>query len=150
MAIDAIDLTRKLVNIESITYHEGAAGAFLAEFLERERYAVERMPVSQPDLAITPGGSDSERFNVYAGTVGETPDIVFSTHMDTVPPFISCTEDDEFLYGRGACDAKGIIAAQVAAAERLRDAGIKIGLLFVVGEERDSAGANEANKHPRG
>lgn len=150
MAIDAIDLTRKLVNIESISYHEGNAGAFLAEFLAAQRFAVERMPVSQPDPALTPGGSQSERFNVYAGTAGRTPDIVLSTHMDTVPPFFPCTEDDEFLYGRGTCDAKGIIAAQVAAAERLRDSGINVGLLFVVGEERDSAGAHEANKHPRG
>jgi acetylornithine deacetylase len=67
-----------------------------------------------------------------------------------VPPFFGCTEDDEFLYGRGACDAKGILAAQVAAAARLRDAGVKTGLLFVVGEERDSAGAKVANEHPRG
>jgi acetylornithine deacetylase len=70
--------------------------------------------------------------------------------MDTVPPFFGCSEDDEFLYGRGTCDAKGIIAAQVAAASRLRDAGVKVGLLFVVGEERDSAGAKVANLHPRG
>jgi len=150
MAIDAVDLTRKLVNIESISYHEGAVGAFLAEFLEGERYTVERMPVKQPDLTLTPGAGEGVRFNVYAGSAGEVPDVVLSTHMDTVPPFIPCTEDDEFLYGRGTCDAKGIIAAQVAAAERLRDSGVKVGLLFVVGEERDSAGANEANKHPRG
>ncbi len=70
--------------------------------------------------------------------------------MDTVPPFFGCTEDDEFLYGRGTCDAKGIIAAQVAAADRLRDAGVKVGLLFVVGEERDSAGAKTANLSPKG
>jgi len=70
--------------------------------------------------------------------------------MDTVPPFFGCTEDDEFLYGRGTCDAKGIIAAQVAAAEKLLAAGVKVGLLFVVGEERDSAGAKVANRHPRG
>jgi len=150
MPIDAIDLTRKLVNIESISYHEGAVGAFLAEFLENEGYAVERMPVQQPNLAVTPGAGQGERFNVYAGAAGETPDVVLSTHMDTVPPFIACTEDDEYLYGRGTCDAKGIIAAQGAAAERVRDAGVKVGLLFVVGEERDSAGAKEANKHPRG
>jgi acetylornithine deacetylase len=70
--------------------------------------------------------------------------------MDTVPPFFGCTEDDEFLYGRGSCDAKGIIAAQVAAADQLREAGVKVGLLFLVGEERDSAGAVEANKSPKG
>jgi acetylornithine deacetylase len=150
MPIDPIDLTRKLVNIESISYHEGHAGAFLAEFLAEERYAVERMPVEQPDLALTPGAGSGDRYNVYAAMHGTTPDVVLSTHMDTVPPFFGCTEDDEFLYGRGTCDAKGIIAAQVAAAERLRDVGIKVGLLFVVGEERDSAGAKVANKHPRG
>ena len=150
MPTDPIDLTRRLVNIESISYHEGAAGAFLAEYLAEQRYAVERMPVPPPDLTEVSAVEVSERFNVYAAMPGVTPDVVFSTHMDTVPPFFGCTEDDEFLYGRGACDAKGIIAAQVAAADRLRDSGVKAGLLFVVGEERDSAGAKVANKHPRG
>jgi acetylornithine deacetylase len=150
MPIDAIDLTRKLVNIESISYHEGLAGEFLADFLVTERYAVERMAVEQPDIALTPGGGQNARFNVYAAMPGTTPDVVLSTHMDTVPPFFGCTEDDEFLYGRGTCDAKGIIAAQVAAADRLRETGVKVGLLFVVGEERDSAGAKIANANPRG
>jgi acetylornithine deacetylase len=125
-------------------------GAFLADFLADEGYAVERMAVEQPELARTPGGGSGERFNVFAALPGVVPDVVLSTHMDTVPPFFGCTEDDEFLYGRGTCDAKGIIAAQVAGAERLREAGVKIGLLFVVGEERDSAGAKVANRHPRG
>jgi acetylornithine deacetylase len=150
MPIDPIDLTRRLVNIESISYHEGRAGSFLADFLTTERYAVERMVVDQPDPTRTPGAGSEERFNVYAAMPGVTPDVVLSTHMDTVPPFFGCDEDDEFLYGRGTCDAKGIIAAQVAAADRLRDAGVKVGLLFVVGEERDSAGAKVANLHPRG
>jgi acetylornithine deacetylase len=150
MAIDPIALTRNLVDIESTTYHEGLAGAFLHEFLVEQRYTVERMAVEQPDPASTPGAGNGERFNVYAALPGVTPDVVLSTHMDTVPPFFGCTEDDEFLYGRGTCDAKGIIAAQVAAADRLRDAGVKIGLLFVVGEERDSAGAQVANLHPKG
>jgi len=148
--IAPIDLTRKLVNIESTTYHEGAVGLFLAEFLSAQRYSVEKMPVAQPDLKLTPGAASGARFNVYAAMPGETPDVVLSTHMDTVPPFFACTEDDEFLYGRGACDAKGILAAQVAAAGKLRDAGVKAGLLFVVGEERDSAGAKVANANPRG
>ena len=108
------------------------------------------MEVAQPDPSLTPGAGKADRFNVYAAMPGVTPDVVLSTHMDTVPPFFGCTEDDEFLYGRGSCDAKGIIAAQVAAADRLRDAGVKIGLLFVVGEERDSTGAKVANQHPRG
>ncbi|HEY0162545.1 MAG TPA: M20/M25/M40 family metallo-hydrolase [Edaphobacter sp.] len=150
MPIDPIELTRQLVNIESTTYYEGPAGHFLYEFLERERYQVEKTPVSQPDRLLTPGAGEGERFNVYAALPGVTPDVVFSTHMDTVPPYFGCREDDEFLYGRGTCDAKGIIAAQVAAADRLREAGVKVGLLFVVGEERDSAGAQEANLHPKG
>ncbi len=150
MAIDPIQLTKQLVNIESTTYCEGPAGVFLHEYLTSQRYAVERMPVEQPDRACTPGAGSGERFNVYAALPGITPDIVLSTHMDTVPPFFGASEDDEFLYGRGACDAKGIIAAQVAAADQLRDAGVKIGLLFLVGEERDSAGAVVANKSPKG
>jgi acetylornithine deacetylase len=150
MAIDAIELTRSLVNIESTSYNEGAVGAYLAGYLAAQRYAVERMKVEQRDPARTQGDDAGERFNVYAAESGVTPDVVLSTHMDTVPPFFGCTEDDEFLYGRGACDAKGIIAAQVSAAERLRESGVKVGLLFVVGEERDSAGAKVANRNPRG
>jgi acetylornithine deacetylase len=149
MAIDPIALTRQLVDIESTTYHEGLAGAFLLEYLTAQSYTVERMEVPQPNNS-TPGSGQDERFNLYAALPGVTPDVVLSTHMDTVPPFFGCTEDDEFLYGRGTCDAKGIIAAQVAAADRLRDAGVKVGLLFVVGEERDSAGAKVANENPRG
>src|SRR6266849_1084610 len=150
MAIDPIQLTKKLVDIESTTYCEGPAGVFLHEYLTAQRYAVERMPVAQPDRACTPGAGTGERFNVYAALTGVTPDVVLSTHMDTVPPFFGCTEDDEFLYGRGTCDAKGIIAAQVAASDQLRKAGVKVGLLFVVGEERDSAGAQVANQFPKG
>jgi acetylornithine deacetylase len=150
MAIDPIQLTKQLVNIESTTYHEAPAGHFLHEFLTNQRYAVEKMPVAQPDRSTTPGSGTGERFNVYAAMPGVTPDVVLSTHMDTVPPYIPFKEDDEFLYGRGTCDAKGIIAAQIAAGERLHEAGIKVGLLFVVGEERDSAGAAEANKSPKG
>jgi len=150
MAIDPVELTKQLVNIESTTYHEAPAGHFLYEYLASQRYEVERMAVAQPDRASTPGAGTGERFNVYGAMAGITPDVVLSTHMDTVPPFFGCTEDDEFLYGRGTCDAKGIIAAQVAAAERLRESGVKVGLLFVVGEERDSAGAAVANTSPKG
>jgi acetylornithine deacetylase len=150
MSVDPIQLTRKLVDIESTTYHEGPAGAFLHEYLEGQRYKVERMAVSQPDRTLTPGAGDGERFNIYAALPGVTPDVVLSTHMDTVPPFFGSREDDEFVYGRGSCDAKGILAAQIAAADRLREASVKVGLLFVVGEERDSAGAAVANANPRG
>jgi len=150
MAIDAIELTRKLVGIHSTTYHEHDAGVFLAELLTREGWAVERMPVPKPAVGTPGAEGGGERFNVYAQRVGVAPEVVLSTHMDTVPPYVALREDDEYLYGRGTCDAKGIIAAMVAAAERLSDAGVKVGLLFVVGEERDSAGAKVANEHPRG
>jgi acetylornithine deacetylase len=143
--LDPLDLTRRLVNIESITYNEGAVGEFLDSFLRERGFATERMAVAQPAQSRYSG----PRFNVYAG-YGERPDVVLSTHMDTVPPFIPSSEDDENLYGRGTCDAKGIIAAQVAAVERLREAGVAAALLFVVGEERDSAGARVANQQAKG
>ncbi len=150
MAIDPIQLTRQLVEIDSTTYCEGLAGAFLHEYLAAQHYQVERQPVAQPDRGCTPGAGTDDRFNVYAVLPGITPDVVLSTHMDTVPPFFGCTEDDLYLYGRGTCDAKGIIAAQIAAADQLREAGVKVALLFLVGEERDSAGAVAANLTPKG
>ena len=144
--IDPIRFTRALCEIESTTYHEGAVGDFLADCLAGRGWAVEKTPVAQPPESATAG----PRWNVYAGTAGETPDLVFSTHMDTVPPYIPFSEDANFMYGRGVSDAKGIIAAQVAAAEALRAAGFRIGVLFVSGEERDSAGAKAANLTPKG
>jgi acetylornithine deacetylase len=151
MAIDPIQFTKQLVDIDSTTYREGTCGEFLAQFLAGEGWAVEQQPVPQPDPARTPGSSDGLRFNVYAAMKGVTPEVIFSTHFDTVPPFLGpCRDDGDFLYGRGVCDAKGILAAQVAAAERLRRDGARVGLLFVVGEERDSAGAKIANENPRG
>jgi len=144
--LDPIQLTRALCEIESTTFHEGAVGDFLADFLSQRGWAVEKTPVEQPVITAELG----LRWNVYAGKAGETPDLVFSTHMDTVPPYIPFREDEEFVYGRGVCDAKGILAAQVAAAEVLRTAGYKVGLLFVSGEERDSAGARAANEAPKG
>jgi acetylornithine deacetylase len=146
MNFDPILLTRRLVDIDSTTYHEGAVAAFLEQFLRARGYAVETAAVPQPADSKASDG----RANLYAGRAGETPDIVFSTHMDTVPPFFASSEDADYIYGRGSCDAKGIIAAQIGAAERLREAGVKVGLLFVSGEERDSAGAKIANLSPRG
>src|ERR1700754_5183967 len=99
MKLDPVQLTRQLIDIESITYNEGAVGDFLAEFLASRSFAVECTPVEQPE-------GKSKRFNVYAGTAGESPDVVLSTHMDTVPPFIPSSEDEQNIYGRGACDAK--------------------------------------------
>ena len=151
MAIDPIELTRQLVNIHSTTYHEHDAAIFMERFLVGAGLGRRADAGAKAGRVGTPGAEGGgERLNVYAAMPGVTPDVVFSTHMDTVPPFIPCTEDDEFLYGRGSCDAKGIIAAQVAAAERLRDEGVKVGMLFVVGEERDSAGAKVANAMARG
>ncbi len=145
-ALDPIQLARQLCEIESTTYHEGAVGDFLAGFLAGRGWQVEKTPVEQPAESAAGGA----RWNVYAGLAGQTPDLVFSTHMDTTPPYIPFSEDAEFLYGRGVCDAKGILAAQVAAGEALRAAGFRVGLLFVSGEERDSAGAKAANLAPKG
>lgn len=137
--MDAVALTRQLIDIESVTGNEAGVGDFLAQQLEQLGYAVERMPVER------------HRFNVYAAPKNTpSPALVFSTHLDVVPPWFESREDEENIYGRGACDAKGIIAAQVAAAERLRKAGAPVGLLFVAGEERDSLGAQVANENPRG
>src|ERR1700733_10370831 len=143
--LDPIDLTRRLIDIESVTYNEAAVGEYLDLLLRERGFVVERTPVPQPPNSRYSG----PRFNLYAGD-GKRPDVVLSTHIDTVPPFIPSSEDDLYVYGRGSCDAKGIIAAQVAAAERLREAGVAVALLFVVGEERDSAGAKIANLAPRG
>jgi acetylornithine deacetylase len=146
LAIDPIRLTRDLVEIESTTYHEGAVGDFLADYLAGRGWLVEKMAVPPPTDAA-PAGS---RWNVYAGPAEGAPDLVFSTHMDTVPPYVPFREDGEFLYGRGVCDAKGIMAAQITAAEVLREEGSRVGLLFVSGEERDSAGAKVANEYAKG
>jgi len=136
--MDPIKLTRRLVDIESISGNEGAVGAELYEELCRLGYSAHKMPVAH------------ERFNVLATLDDTLPQVVFSTHMDTVPPFIPSSEDNDNIYGRGSCDAKGIIAAQIAACERLRKEGAAVGLLFVVGEERDSLGAKVANESPPG
>ena len=144
--LDPIRFTRQLCEIESTTYNEGAVGDFLAHFLSQRGWAVEKTPVAQPPESAT----GSARWNIYAGVAGQTPDLVFSTHMDTVPPYIPFSEDEDFMYGRGVSDAKGIIAGQVTAAEALRAEGLRVGLLFVSGEERDSAGAKAANLNPKG
>ena len=129
-------LTRELIDIPSVTGNEAAVGNFLSEQLEGLGYRVERQELVQG------------RFNVIAKTE-EPPRVVFSTHMDTVPPFITSSEDGEFIHGRGSCDAKGIMAAQIFAAQRLRAEGVNdVGLLFTVDEELGSAGAQLANDHP--
>ncbi len=139
--MDAVQLTRALVDIESTTGAEATAGeylyAHLAKLANRTGGVAERMAVT------------AQRFNVLASW--GTPVVTMSTHIDTVPPFFASREDDEFVWGRGSCDAKGIIAAMVAAAERLLAAGTRnFGLLFVVGEEKDSLGSLAAAKVNRG
>jgi acetylornithine deacetylase len=132
-SLDAVALTRSLVDIDSTTRKEREAGLWLAQFLRDRGYIVEPQPVSDG------------RFNVYAH-LGTPPRVVFSTHFDCVPPFFPSREERGLVFGRGSCDAKGILAAQVVAAEQLRATGEKrIGLLFVVGEERGSDGARVAN-----
>ena len=150
MPIDPIELTRQLIQIPSTTYHEQAAGEFLDRFLAAEGWAVERMPVPRPAPGTPGAEGGGERFNLYAEQPGVPAEIVLSTHFDTVPPYVPLREDDDTLYGRGTCDAKGILAAMVAAADQLRAEKVKVGMLFVVGEERDSAGAKVANEQPRG
>jgi acetylornithine deacetylase len=136
--MDPVKLTRRLVDIESISGTEGAVGAELYDQLCRLGYNTHKIPVAH------------ERFNVVATLDQQPPQLVFSTHMDTVPPYIPSSEDGENIYGRGSCDAKGIIAAQIAACERLRKQGAAVGMLFLVGEERDSLGAKIANESSLG
>lgn len=131
--VNPVALTRDLVDIDSTTGREVEVAAFLARYLRDRGYTVLEQPL------------DGGRSNVIAA-VGE-PRLVFSTHFDCVPPFFPSREEQGVIYGRGACDAKGILAAQVAAAERLRSAGeTRIGLVFVAGEERGSDGAVAANR----
>lgn len=134
--VDIVSLTRALVDIDSTTGREREAGEWLAAFLRQRGLAVEQQAV------------DDSRFNIIARS-SERPPVFFSTHFDCVPPFFPSRQDDERIYGRGSCDAKGILAAQVAAVERLRASGeTRVGLLFVVGEERGSDGAKRANEAP--
>jgi acetylornithine deacetylase len=137
LPVDVLSLTRQLVDIESVTGNERRVGEFLLDYISALGYHARAVPV------------EFGRFNVLAvPPEQQQPALFFSTHMDTVPPFIPSSEDETRIYGRGACDAKGIIAAQIAAAERLRREGRAAGLLFLVGEERDSLGAKTANQQP--
>jgi len=127
------ELTKELMAIPSVTGTEARLGEFLSSHLSTLGYRVERQDVTD------------DRFNIFA-YAGEGR-VMFCTHLDTVPPAtIPVREDDDFLYGRGACDTKGIIAAMLAAGDRLRNGGINtFGYMFLVGEETDSIGARTAN-----
>lgn len=139
--MNVFELTRALIDIESITGNEKEVGRYLAGLLGELATAfggsVETMPV------------EADRFNVLAWW-GE-PVVTLSTHIDTVPPFFPSSEDGEYIWGRGACDTKGIIASMILAVQGLLEQNIRnVALLFVVGEERNSAGAYFAAQHPLG
>jgi acetylornithine deacetylase len=140
--MNVFELTRALVDIESITNNEERVGRYLYDYLT---------PLAEQfDGILDWVEVEPRRFNVFAQW-GERLGVTLSTHIDTVPPFIASREDDEYIWGRGACDTKGIIAAMIKAVEALLDAGERgFGLLFVVGEERNSAGAYKAAESPRG
>src|SRR6478735_2100906 len=131
--VDPVSLTRSLVDIDSTTGREGACGEWLAAFLRERGYAVDTQPVA------------GNRFNVFA-QLDRSPEVVFSTHFDCVPPFFPSRVEGGLIFGRGSCDAKGILAAQVTAVEGLRAEGeTRVAMLFVAGEERGSDGARVAN-----
>jgi acetylornithine deacetylase len=131
-SLGIVGLTRRLVDIDSTTGKEGECGRVLADYLRARGFTVSEQRV------------DDTRFNVLA--VLDSPRAVFSTHFDCVPPFFPSRVEGTRLYGRGSCDAKGILASQVEAVEQLRAGGVRdVGLLFVVGEERGSDGAEVAN-----
>jgi acetylornithine deacetylase len=135
------ELTRALIDIDSVTPNEEMVGVYLSDHLRklaaRTNGKVERIEV------------EPHRYNVLA--YWDNPVVTLSTHMDTVPPFFASREDDEHIWGRGACDTKGIIAAMLLALEALVESGERrVAVLFVVGEERNSAGAYAAAKDARG
>jgi acetylornithine deacetylase len=133
--MELFELCRRLIAIPSISGDEESVAVFLAEYLTGAGFTVEMQE------------AEERRPNVYA-RLGQ-PEVVLSSHTDTVPPFVELREDAEYIYGRGACDAKGIIAAMIEAAETLKGRGVTdFGLLFVVGEEAGSAGARAANTIP--
>jgi acetylornithine deacetylase len=139
--MNVFELTRALVDIDSVTPHEEAVGLFLFERLSqlasRTGGRVERIEI------------EPHRSNVLA--TWDQPIVTLSTHMDTVPPFFASRDDGEWIWGRGACDTKGIIASMIHAASDLLDQGVRgIAMLFVVGEERNSAGALAAAQDNRG
>jgi acetylornithine deacetylase len=139
--VDIVSLTRSLVDIDSTTGREGECGRWLADYLRGRGWSVHEQRV------------DDTRFNVIAevGThEAGSPAVIFSTHFDCVPSFFPSRVDGDKLFGRGSCDAKGILAAQVSAAEhRRKDGEPRVGLGLVVGEERGSDGARAANEAAR-
>jgi len=135
MPLDPIAFARQLIDVPSTTEHEFAVGELLERTLQSLGFETRRQEVTR------------DRFNLFA-SAGGRPRVIINSHIDTVPPWFASREDDESVYGRGACDTKGIIAAMLAAGERLRTRGVHdFAFLFVVGEETDSVGAKKANEH---
>jgi acetylornithine deacetylase len=132
--LDPLQIARRFIDIPSVTGEEAAMAAACADVLRTGGWNVRLDPVT------------ADRANVVATL--DAPRLLLCSHLDTVPPFFPARQDGDWLYGRGACDTKGIIACMLAAAERLAQDGIRdVGLLFVVGEETDSIGAKHANAH---
>lgn len=131
--MDIYELTKELINIPSVSGSEKKIADYLNSHLKGEGFETKLQEV------------EKSRKNLFAWS-GEKPDVVFCTHMDTVPPYFGPSEDERFIYGRGACDAKGIMASMIEAAGELKREGIEeVGLLFVVGEEKDSIGAKKSH-----
>lgn len=130
-----VELARNLIDVESTSGGEAAVTTWLAGCLRDRGYRVTEQPVV------------ADRVNVLATVGAAEPEVVYSTHVDCVPPFFPSRVEGGVLYGRGACDAKGILAAQITALDRLRESGeTRAGLLAVVGEEDGSPGARAANR----
>ena len=135
LAAPLVELARNLIDVDSTSGGEAAVTTWLARCLRDRGYRVTEQPVVD------------DRVNVLAVVGAAEPEVVYSTHVDCVPPFFPSRIEDGVLYGRGACDAKGILAAQITALDRLREAGeTRVGLLAVVGEEDGSPGARAANR----
>ncbi len=132
--MNIFELTKTLVNIPSLFEQEKEVGEFLVNYLNELGYKVQKLQVA------------TNRFNILAMPENSTK-VILTTHIDTVPPFMKCKEDEDALYGRGTCDAKGIVASMIFAGEKLRAEGINdFALLFVVGEETTSDGAKNFAK----
>jgi acetylornithine deacetylase len=131
--LNVFELTKKLVSIPSVTGNETQIADYLCDYLKGEDFVVKEQTV------------EAGRRNVLA-IAGVPPKVILCTHLDTVPPHFPASEDEHYIFGRGACDAKGIMASMILAARNLKKQGITgIGLLFVVGEETNSIGAKMAN-----
>jgi len=132
--MDVVSLAHRLISVPSVTGEEAGMAEALEKVLVPLGFQVQLSPVT-PD-----------RFNVLA-TLQSSPRVLLNSHIDTVPPYFPLREEGDWLYGRGACDTKGILAAMIGSAEKLLREGVDdFGLLFVVGEETDSIGAKHANR----